>query len=148
MTRNKAKIRGALSAVTLPTPVADIVNRFNIQEHLFFSLAEELIRTRRIAGSLTGGKKANKATFNPAAYAHVSYKIVQTKLLHIAHTQSPQAQLKWTDDFLAQNGYLEYDAVARLGRRLAALAQIATRRPLGVQGEHDRDRRPQRLGRP
>jgi len=93
--RNKAKVRGALSAVTVPTSVADIVGKYGIPENLFFTLAEELIRTKRVAGTLTGGKKANKATYNPAAYA--------------------RAQLQWTDDFMTQNGYVEHEAVARLG---------------------------------
>lgn len=93
--RNKAKIRGALSAITVPTSVATIVNRFKISEKLFFTLAEELIRTKRLAGSLSGGKKATKATYVPHVYSN--------------------AQTKWIDDFMAQNGYLDYDAVARLG---------------------------------
>ncbi len=29
--RNRAKVRGALSAATVPTPVADVVNRFKIE---------------------------------------------------------------------------------------------------------------------
>jgi hypothetical protein len=37
----------------------------------------------------------NKATYVPNAYA--------------------RAQARWIDDFLAQNGYLEYDALRRLG---------------------------------
>ncbi len=93
--RNRAKIRGALSAITVPTSVQEIVNRFGIQEHLFFSLAEELIQTGRIKGSISGGKRASKATFVPAAHA--------------------RAQTRWVDDFMAQNGYVEYDAVSRLG---------------------------------
>ena len=44
---------------------------------------------------ITGGKKAAKATYVPAAYA--------------------RAQTKWVDDFFRENGYLEYDALARLG---------------------------------
>ena len=44
---------------------------------------------------ITGGKKAAKATYVPAAYA--------------------RAQTKWVEDFFRENGYLEYDALARLG---------------------------------
>ena len=62
---------------------------------MFFSLADELIKTKRVNGSITGGKRAGKATFVPAVYA--------------------RAQAKWVDDFLAQNGYVEYDALTRLG---------------------------------
>ncbi len=93
--RNRAKIRGALSAITVPTSVQDILNRFKIEEHMFFSLAEELIHTKRVRGSLTGGKRASKATFVPAVFS--------------------RAQTRWVDDFLAQNGYVEYEAVGRLG---------------------------------
>ena len=126
--RNKAKIRGALSAVTVPTPVANIIHKFGIAEQLFFGLADELIKTNRLSGQvrlffmvlrafrgsypakciifpsessetlhlqITGGKKAAKATYVPAAYA--------------------RAQTKWVDDFFRENGYLEYDALARLG---------------------------------
>ena len=52
MQRNKAKIRGALSAVTVPTPVANIINKFGIAEQLFFSLADELIKTNRLSGQV------------------------------------------------------------------------------------------------
>ncbi|TRY62655.1 hypothetical protein TCAL_00869 [Tigriopus californicus] len=93
--RNKAKIRGVLSAITVPTPVASIINSYKIQEQIFFSLAEELIQNQRIFGSIVGGKRAAKATFNPQSYA--------------------KAQTRWVDDFLTQNGYLEFDALSRLG---------------------------------
>lgn len=58
-------------------------------------MAEELIQSQRICGSIVGGKRAAKATFNPQSYA--------------------KAQTRWVDDFLAQNGYLEFDALSRLG---------------------------------
>ena len=93
--RNKAKIRGALSAITVPTPVANTINKFGIQEQLFFSLADELIKTNRLSGQITGGKKASKATYVPSAFA--------------------KAQTRWVDDFFRQNGYLEYDALTRQG---------------------------------
>lgn len=93
--RNRARVRGVLSAVTVPTTVASIVSRFGFQEKLFFSLAEELIRTKRLPGVLTGGRTSSKATYVPHSYA--------------------RAQAAWVDSFLTSNGYLEYDAVARLG---------------------------------
>ena len=52
MQRNKAKIRGALSAVTVPTPVANIIHKFGIAEQLFFGLADELIKTNRLSGQV------------------------------------------------------------------------------------------------
>ena len=58
-------------------------------------LADELIKTKRLNGTLSGGKRSNKATFVPAVYA--------------------KAQAKWVEDFFSQNGYIEYDALTRLG---------------------------------
>jgi hypothetical protein len=93
--RNKAKIRGALSAVTVPTAVSNIVSKFGIPEQIFFGLADDLIKSNRLSGQITGGKKAAKATYVPSSYA--------------------RAQARWVDDFLRQNGYLEYDALTRFG---------------------------------
>jgi len=93
--RVRAKVRGVLSGVTVPTTTASIISRFGFQEKLFFSLAEELIRTGRLAGQITGGRSAAKASYVPHSYA--------------------RAQQKWVDSFLSSNGYLEYDAVTRLG---------------------------------
>ena len=93
--RNRARIRGVLSAVTVPTTVSSIISKFGFQEKLFFTLAEELVRTGRLPGVLTGGRTAGKASYIPHSYA--------------------RAQTAWVDSFYASNGYLEYDAVARIG---------------------------------
>ena len=93
--RNRARVRGVLSAVTVPTTVSSIISKFGFQEKLFFSLAEELIRTGRLPGVLAGGRAAGKATYIPHSYA--------------------RAQAAWVDSFYASNGYLEYEAVTRLG---------------------------------
>ena len=93
--RVRARVRGALTAVTVPTPVQSIIARFGFQEKLFFSLAEEQIRTGRLPGVLTGGRTAAKASYIPHSYA--------------------RAQASWVESFYASNGYLEYDAVGRLG---------------------------------
>jgi len=93
--RNRARIRGVLSAVTVPTNVSSIISKFGFNEKLFFSLAEELIRTGRLPGLLSGGRTAAKASYIPHSYA--------------------RAQNAWVDSFYTSNGYLEYDAVARLG---------------------------------
>ena len=84
-----------LSGITVPTTVSSIINKFGFQEKLFFSLAEELIRTGRLPGVLSGGKSAGKASYIPHSYA--------------------RAQTVWVESFLASNGYLEYDAVSRVG---------------------------------
>ena len=93
--RNRARIRGVLSAVTVPTSVSSIIARFGFQEKLFFSLTEELIRTGRLPGVLSGGRTAGKASYIPHSYA--------------------RAQSDWVESFYASNGYLEYEAVSRLG---------------------------------
>lgn len=93
--RNRAEIRGVLSAITVPTSVSSIIARFGFQERLFFSLAEELTRTGRAPGVMSGGRTVAKASYIPHSYA--------------------KAQNAWVNNFLASNGYLEYDAVARLG---------------------------------
>jgi len=94
--RNKAKIRAVLRAITVPTSVHSICNRFGFESRLFFRLSEELIREGAAAGVLTGGRQsATKASFVPSVYA--------------------KAQSEWVDSFFAQNGYLEYDALRRLG---------------------------------
>ena len=59
------------------------------------SLAEELIRTKVIPGSITGGKTVTKATYIPHSYA--------------------KSQNSWIENFYSSNGYLEYDSVSRLG---------------------------------
>ena len=87
--RVRARVRGVLSAVTVPTTVSSILARFGFEERLFFSVAEELIRTRRLPGLLT------RNSYTPHSYA--------------------RAQAAWVDSFLASNQYLEYDSVARLG---------------------------------
>ena len=93
--RNRARIRGVLSAVTVPTSVSSIIARFGFQEKLFFSLTEELIRTGRLPGVVSGGRTAGKASYIPHSYA--------------------RAQSDWVESFYASNGYLEYEAVSRLG---------------------------------
>nr|CAG4643763.1 EOG090X0267 [Lepidurus arcticus] len=95
LARNKAKIRGVLTAVTKPTPVTTIVSAFNFPERLFFNFAEELIALGRLSASITGGRQASKATYIPTIHS--------------------KSQSEWIDSFFKQNGYLEYDALARLG---------------------------------
>ena len=95
MSRYRAKIKGALTSIQMPIPVSLIVKEFGFEPRMFFNLTEEMIRDHTLKGSLTGGRSVGKATYIPAAYA--------------------KAQNEWIENFYAQNGYLEYDAVARLG---------------------------------
>lgn len=89
ISRCKAKIRGALMALTHPTSVQQILQQINIQERIFFSLFNEA----HAAGVLTS--KQQGAQYIPNVYT--------------------QNQREWVESFYRQNGYLEYEAVNRLG---------------------------------
>ncbi|KAM9703132.1 E3 UFM1-protein ligase 1 [Menidia menidia] len=92
--RHKARIRGLFSAVTRPTPVSSMIGAFGFQEHLLYSVLEELVNSGRLKGSVVGGRR-DKAVYIPDIYA--------------------KTQNAWVDSFLQQNGYLEFDALVRLG---------------------------------
>ncbi|KAK2856657.1 hypothetical protein Q5P01_005392 [Channa striata] len=92
--RHKARIRGLFSAITRPTPVSSMIGVFGFQEHLLYSVLEELVNNGRLKGSVVGGRQ-DKAVYIPDIYA--------------------KTQNTWVDSFLQQNGYLEFDALIRLG---------------------------------
>ncbi|XP_028253443.1 E3 UFM1-protein ligase 1 [Parambassis ranga] len=92
--RHKARIRGLFSAITRPTHVSSMIGTFGFQEHLLYSILEELVNTGRLKGSVVGGRQ-DKAVYIPDIYS--------------------KTQNAWVDSFLQQNGYLEFDALARLG---------------------------------
>lgn len=92
--RHKARIRGLFSAITRPTPVSSMIAAFGFQEHLLYSVLEELVNSGRLKGSVVGGRQ-DKAVYIPDIYA--------------------KTQNAWVDSFLQQNGYLEFDALVRLG---------------------------------
>ncbi|KAK2890509.1 E3 UFM1-protein ligase 1 [Channa argus] len=92
--RHKARIRGVFSAITRPTPVSSMIGAFGFQEHLLYSVLEELVNNCRLKGSVVGGRQ-DKAVYIPDIYA--------------------KTQNTWVDSFLQQNGYLEFDALVRLG---------------------------------
>ncbi|KAM6915341.1 E3 UFM1-protein ligase 1 [Xenentodon cancila] len=92
--RHKARIRGLFSAITRPMPVSSIIGAFGFQEHLLYSVLEELVNSGRLKGSVVGGRQ-DKAVYVPDIYA--------------------KTQNTWVDSFLQQNGYLEFDALVRLG---------------------------------
>ncbi|RZC36650.1 E3 UFM1-protein ligase 1 -like [Asbolus verrucosus] len=87
--RCKAKIRGALGGLTRPTPVTSILNHINISEKLFFSLFDQTSMHGTLTSRVVG------AQYIPNVYA--------------------RSQNEWANNFYKQNGYLEYDALARLG---------------------------------
>ncbi|CAK9828208.1 E3 UFM1-protein ligase 1 homolog [Anthophora retusa] len=92
--RNKAKIRGALSAVTKPTPLSAILGQCSVSERIFFSILDSLQEMKQIPG-VVAGKQGTNSLYIPTIYS--------------------KSQNEWVDNFYKQNGYLEYDALTRLG---------------------------------
>ncbi|KAK7812777.1 hypothetical protein U0070_013839 [Myodes glareolus] len=92
--RHKARIRGLFSAITRPTAVNSLISKCGFQEQLLYSVLEELVGTGRLRGTVVGGRQ-DKAVFIPDIYS--------------------KTQSAWVDSFFRQNGYLEFDALSRLG---------------------------------
>ncbi|XP_036405513.1 E3 UFM1-protein ligase 1 [Megalops cyprinoides] len=94
LARHKARIRGLFSALTRPTPVSNLIGLYGFQEHLLYSVLEDLVSSGRLKGAVVGGRQ-DKAVYIPDIYS--------------------KTQSTWVDSFLKQNGYLEFDALIRLG---------------------------------
>ncbi|XP_058808756.1 E3 UFM1-protein ligase 1 homolog isoform X2 [Phymastichus coffea] len=92
--RNEAKIRGALSAITKPTPILAVLGQCSIPEKIFFAILETLQEKKQVPGVVTG-KQSSNSIYVPTIYS--------------------KSQSEWVDNFYKQNGYLEYDALTRLG---------------------------------
>ncbi|KAM6181248.1 E3 UFM1-protein ligase 1 [Erethizon dorsatum] len=92
--RHKARIRGLFSAITRPTAVNSLISKYGFQEQLLYSVLEELVNCGRLRGTVVGGRQ-DKAVFIPDIYS--------------------RTQSTWVDSFFRQNGYLEFDALSRLG---------------------------------
>ncbi|KAL0116715.1 hypothetical protein PUN28_009966 [Cardiocondyla obscurior] len=92
--RNKAKIKGALSAVTKPTPLSAILGQCGVPERIFFSILDSLQEVKQVPGVVTG-KQSGNSIYIPTIYS--------------------KSQNEWVENFYKQNGYLEYDALTRLG---------------------------------
>ncbi|XP_071532971.1 E3 UFM1-protein ligase 1 [Panulirus ornatus] len=92
--RHKAHVRGVLCAITRPTSVSAIIAQHGFQQRLFFSVTEKLIAMDRVPGVLIGGRQVHRATYIPNIYS--------------------RTQNEWVDNFLKQNGYLEFEALRRL----------------------------------
>ncbi|XP_019617876.1 PREDICTED: E3 UFM1-protein ligase 1-like [Branchiostoma belcheri] len=82
---HRAQIRGIFSAITRPTPVGNIMNKYGFAEKLFYTVLEKLVSDGQLAGSITGGRQ-DKALYVPDIYN--------------------KTQMKWVDNFYSQNGYL------------------------------------------
>ncbi|XP_043593516.1 E3 UFM1-protein ligase 1 homolog [Bombus pyrosoma] len=92
--RNKAKIRGALCAITKPTPLSAILGQCSVSERIFFSILDNLQEMKQIPG-VVAGKQGTNSLYIPTIYS--------------------KSQNEWLNNFYKQNGYLEYDALTRLG---------------------------------
>ncbi|XP_057324396.1 E3 UFM1-protein ligase 1 homolog [Microplitis mediator] len=92
--RNKCKVRGALIAITRPTPLTAILGQCAVPERIFFTIFDDLHNAGETPGVLTS-KQINSGLYVPTIYT--------------------KTQSEWVDNFYKQNGYLEYDALTRLG---------------------------------
>ncbi|XP_023373997.1 E3 UFM1-protein ligase 1 [Otolemur garnettii] len=77
-----------------PTAVNSLISKYGFQEQLLYSVLEELVNSGRLRGTVVGGRQ-DKAVFIPDIYS--------------------RTQSTWVDSFFRQNGYLEFDALSRLG---------------------------------
>ncbi|CAG2061653.1 unnamed protein product [Timema podura] len=127
VTRNTACVRGALAAATRPTPVSTLLSQCDVPERMFFcelhipppqplplvatysfmalsecphkksneaAIIDSLMHRKQVPGVVTG-KQAGSSIYVPTIYS--------------------KSQNDWVNGFYRQNGYLEYDALSRLG---------------------------------
>ncbi|KAH8022414.1 hypothetical protein HPB51_024144 [Rhipicephalus microplus] len=94
VTRHKYRVRGALSAAIRPVTLSSLVNAFNFPDKLLYGMIEDLLKEGRLAGTLVGGR-SERASYVPDLYS--------------------RSQANWVDACYRQNGFLEYDALVRLG---------------------------------
>uniref|UniRef100_A0A9R1SC70 E3 UFM1-protein ligase 1 n=2 Tax=Cyprinus carpio TaxID=7962 RepID=A0A9R1SC70_CYPCA len=82
------------ACILTPPPINNLLNLYGFQENLMYSVLEELVKSGRLKGSVVGGRQ-DKAIYIPDIYS--------------------KAQSSWVESFLKQNGYLEIEALTRLG---------------------------------
>ncbi|XP_053665378.1 E3 UFM1-protein ligase 1 homolog [Anopheles marshallii] len=87
--RNKAKIRGALAAITKPTPISVILNLTDVPARILYMSLNELASL----GSVTVQSPAGQ--YIPHVYERM--------------------QAEYVKDYFQQNGYITNDTVAKLG---------------------------------
>ena len=92
--RNRAKVRGALSAITKPTSLSAVLGQCAVSERIFFSVLDSLQEMKEVPG-VVAGKQGTNSLYVPTIYS--------------------KSQNEWVENFYKQNGYLEYDALTRLG---------------------------------
>ena len=93
MDRYKSIISGTLSAITKPTPLANIIKRLDVPEKMFDNLTDSLIKSGRLDASIESRQ------YIPAIHA--------------------REQNDWIDKFYATNSYIDYDVLTRRGIKQA-----------------------------
>lgn len=91
--KNKCILRGCLRALTQPIQVNVLANFTQLQERDLFYAYDSLVDGKEVCGQLTGRQGTSL-------------------LIPLIYTKQ---QTDWVDNFYKQNGYLEYDALTRLG---------------------------------
>uniref|UniRef100_A0A0K8SRL7 E3 UFM1-protein ligase 1 homolog n=1 Tax=Lygus hesperus TaxID=30085 RepID=A0A0K8SRL7_LYGHE len=91
--KNRCILRGTLRALTQPVQVNVLLNLTQLKERDLFFAFDSLMETKDTCGQLTG-RQAN-SLFIPQIYT--------------------KQQTEWVENFYKQNGYLEFDALTRLG---------------------------------
>uniref|UniRef100_A0A1B0C9L2 E3 UFM1-protein ligase 1 homolog n=1 Tax=Lutzomyia longipalpis TaxID=7200 RepID=A0A1B0C9L2_LUTLO len=89
ISRCKAKIRGALAALSRPTPIASILGQCKIKDKIFYALIDEIT----FDGSVTS--KMSGAQYIPNVYK--------------------KAQNEWVTSLFKQNGYVQHDTLSHFG---------------------------------
>lgn len=89
----RSKITGALNAITKPTTVNQILNTFKFPIKVFTTVAQELIKDKKVRGHFTSYQP--NGAFIPETYSKI--------------------QSDYIENFIKQNHYIEHDALTRIG---------------------------------
>jgi hypothetical protein len=91
--RQTARILGVFSAITRPTPLSALMQRYPIHGRLFRTELDRLIDESKLPGKLQG--RGDKMEYVP--------------------TLQQKTQDRWIQGFYRSNQYVEFDTVERLG---------------------------------
>lgn len=93
VTMHRYRIRGILTAVTRPVQMSTLIKNYALPQRIVISIVEQLIGQKKLIGCLSGHD--DRAIYSPEIYS--------------------RAQKDWVHNCFKQNGFLEYDALSRLG---------------------------------
>ncbi|KAF5399881.1 E3 UFM1-protein ligase 1 [Paragonimus heterotremus] len=91
MAENKARVRGYFTAVMRPVTLCSVASKLGLPETLLSSIVSSLINSGHLCGALI----ASRGTYVPSCYT--------------------QAEDSYVNAFFAQNGYVEWSYLKRLG---------------------------------